>query len=120
MPLRLHCDFPGCGRTIDAPPLSPGAGRLDLRTTTWWIVGSATACCEKHLVFDLPVTPVLPAARYHKANNQKNGRRPAFCVVMAQDCQSCGCPGCVILGPPRRENLTFNHVRSMPVLNIRG
>ncbi len=30
MPIRLHCDFPGCGRSINAPLLSAGTGRFDL------------------------------------------------------------------------------------------
>jgi hypothetical protein len=72
MPIRLHCDFPGCGRSVKVA-VSPGTRQFDLRTTTWWIVGSATACCENHLVFDPPVTHTLPTARFSSACIQRNG-----------------------------------------------
>jgi hypothetical protein len=53
MPIRLHCDCPGCNRSINAP-LSTGTYRFDLRDADgWWLVagrtGSVTACCADHL-----------------------------------------------------------------------
>ena len=67
MPIRLHCDFPGCGRSVKVA-VSPGTGQFDLRSSGWWIVGSTAACCETHLnlalVFDPPVTQVLPEVAF--------------------------------------------------------
>jgi hypothetical protein len=53
MPVKLHCDAPGCRRSIIAP-LSVGLYRADLRETGgWWLissnVGTVAGCCEKHL-----------------------------------------------------------------------
>ena len=50
MGIRLHCDGPGCDRSI---PVDLSEGRIDLRSTEWWIVtgtgGSICGCCVAHL-----------------------------------------------------------------------
>jgi hypothetical protein len=53
MPIRLHCDAPGCQGSTSVP-LLPGTYRHDLRLTDgWWIIagdaGTTTACCTAHL-----------------------------------------------------------------------
>jgi hypothetical protein len=69
MPIRLHCDCPGCERSIEVA-LSPGTGQFHTRPSGWWVVATTSTrsptvgCCEMHLnlaFFDRPVTPVLPA-----------------------------------------------------------
>jgi hypothetical protein len=50
----------------------PRNRQFDLRSSGWWIVGSATACCENHLnlalISDPPVTQALPEVAFTPAD----------------------------------------------------
>jgi hypothetical protein len=77
MPIRLHCDCPGCERSI-VVAVSPGTGQFDLRhASDWWVVATTSTnsptvgCCQSHLnlaFFDRPVTQVLPEVAFAPAD----------------------------------------------------